>query len=163
MARRDLRGTLALAICTVAFALSAPLGAQSALQAPSVPSVPRPVLSAAVAAPQPDPNDRLDRLTSRVDQLESRVDKTTGGVLAFLFGAFCALWAQNTKRSPWAWFLLGALFNVFTVLVRLVKNAQDQHPEVKSSKGALVLLVVLFVAVLTFVYARCRLMSRLSA
>ena len=47
-----------------------------------------------------------------------------GGVL-FLFGAFCALWAQNTRRNPWAWFFLGLFFSVVTVIVLLVKNSDD--------------------------------------
>ena len=53
----------------------------------------------------------------------------SGGVL-FLFGAFCALWAQNTRRNPWLWFFMGLFFNVITVIVLLVKNA-DANFEVK--------------------------------
>lgn len=46
-----------------------------------------------------------------------------GGV-GFLFGAFCALWAQNTHRNPWLWFFVGLFFNVIAVLVLLYKNSQ---------------------------------------
>jgi hypothetical protein len=49
----------------------------------------------------------------------------SAGVL-FLFGAFCALWAQNTNRSAWLWFFLGLLFSVLAVLVLLAKNAEDR-------------------------------------
>ncbi len=42
-----------------------------------------------------------------------------------LFGAFCALWAQNTGRRPLLWFFLGVFFSVITVLVLLYKNSQD--------------------------------------
>ena len=69
-------------------------------------------------------------LQSRVERLEREVENLTDegvrtGALAFLFGAFCALWAQNTDRNPWLWFVLGAVFSVVTVVFLLVKNAAD--------------------------------------
>lgn len=69
-------------------------------------------------------------LQSRVERLEREVDDLTGkrartGAIAFLFGAFCALWAQNTGRSAWLWFVLGVFFSVITVIFLLVKNADD--------------------------------------
>ena len=48
-----------------------------------------------------------------------------GTPVLFLFGAFCALWAQNTGRNPWLWFFLGLLFSVVTVFFLLTKNAND--------------------------------------
>ena len=48
------------------------------------------------------------------------------GGISFLFGAFCALWAQNTRRDPWLWFFLGLFFSVITVIALLVKNADDR-------------------------------------
>ena len=51
--------------------------------------------------------------------------ETDDGVALFLCGAFCALWAQNTRRHPWLWFFMGLFFNVITVIVLLVKNADD--------------------------------------
>jgi hypothetical protein len=68
---------------------------------------------------------QLDALSAHVNRLESRMDKSAGAAVAFLFGGFCALWAQNTKRNPWAWFFLGGFFNVIAVLVLLAKNADD--------------------------------------
>ena len=68
---------------------------------------------------------QLDALSAQVSRLESRMDKSAGAAVAFLFGGFCALWAQNTKRNPWAWFFLGGFFNVIAVLVLLAKNADD--------------------------------------
>ena len=66
-------------------------------------------LLAAVASAQPA-NDQSDQqLDERVEQLETQVNRlrndvrdnvSTGGV-AVLFGAFCALWVQNTGRNPW--------------------------------------------------------------
>jgi hypothetical protein len=43
----------------------------------------------------------------------------------FLFGAFSALWAQNSGREPAGWFFLGMVFSLITVLVILVKNRAD--------------------------------------
>ncbi len=69
-------------------------------------------------------------LQSRVDRLERKVDDLTHekahtGAVVFLFGAFCALWAQNTGRNPWLWFVLGIFFSVVAVLFLLRKNADD--------------------------------------
>jgi hypothetical protein len=70
--------------------------------------------------------DPIVDLQAKVSRLESQSDeaRNTGGVL-FLFGAFCALWAQNTGRNPWLWFFLGFAFSVITVFFLLTKNADD--------------------------------------
>lgn len=70
----------------------------------------------------------------RIADLERRIDGLPGpvqqhgsnGASAFLFGAFCALWAQNTNRNPWLWFFLGLFFSVITVIVLLIKNSGDR-------------------------------------
>src|SRR5689334_6388415 len=85
------------------------------------------------ASAQDDMNRRLVELTNRVTQLEARPQTTTidhekeqAGLVLFLFGAFCALWAQNTNRNAWLWFFLGLLFNFITVLFLLSKNSEDR-------------------------------------
>lgn len=45
------------------------------------------------------------------------------GALVLLFGAFCALWAQNTGRNAWLWFFLGMIFHVIAVAMLLYKNS----------------------------------------
>jgi hypothetical protein len=40
----------------------------------------------------------------------------------FLFGIFCAYWAQTTGRNPWLWFFLGFFFAPITGLVLLNEN-----------------------------------------
>ncbi len=76
--------------------------------------------------------EQVAALEKRVHQLESRPtiiprpQESAGGGVVFLYGVFCALWAQNTGRSAWLWFFLGLLFNVITVIVLLVKNADDR-------------------------------------
>jgi len=70
-------------------------------------------------------DERIDVLSSRSKlnpALPVNSDVSTGGV-ATLFGAFCALWAQNTKRNALLWFFCGAIFNVIAVLVLLYKNS----------------------------------------
>jgi Flp pilus assembly protein TadB len=71
--------------------------------------------------------NRVEALENRVSQLQSAVEHKAGiGAFVFLCGIFCALWAQNTGRSVWLWFFLGLLFSVITVIVLLVKNADDR-------------------------------------
>ena len=88
----------------------------------------------------------VDQLERRVQQLESDVERLISesrsieqtqrrllqdsrdvGIVVVLFGAFCALWAQNTGRNPWLWFFLGLFFNAITVFVLLWKNADDHR------------------------------------
>ncbi len=74
----------------------------------------------------------IDSLNDRLDDLESDVaDNASKGLIFFLFGVFCALWAQNTGRDPWLWFFMGLFFNVITVLVLLSKNAEDRKVAAK--------------------------------
>jgi len=85
-------------------------------------------------------------LTARVARLESRATTSAGAAVTFLFGAFCALWAQNTKRNPWQWFFVGMFFNVIAVLVLLAKNADDLRGEAGAAAAAsrtVILAVVL--------------------
>jgi hypothetical protein len=83
-------------------------------------------LSAQVDARLQHAEGRVSILESRVSQLESEArNASVAGAVVFLFGTFCALWAQNTGRSAWLWFFLGLFFSVFAVLVLLAKNAAD--------------------------------------
>jgi hypothetical protein len=110
------------------------------------------VLIAQSATAQEDLQKRMDEVKRRVEQLEAKqrapvteVHRESGGAVLLLFGAFCALWAQNTNRDPWAWFFLGLIFNVITVLVLLSKNADDRRqargePPASGSSVALAIL-----------------------
>ncbi len=71
--------------------------------------------------------NEVETLRSDLEDLKSDLrDKGEKGFVLFLFGGFCALWAQNTRRNPWLWFFLGALFNIITVIVLLNKNSNDK-------------------------------------
>ena len=74
-----------------------------------------------VTAQEPKPiEERVSYLESRVGWLDYKVRSfASEGMVLFLFGAFCALWAQHTQRSPWLWFFLGLFFSVITVIVLL--------------------------------------------
>ena len=70
---------------------------------------------------------RVQRLEDRVTHLEREVKDAAGvGLVLFLFGTFCALWAQNTRRSAWLWFFFGLLTGPIAVLFLLAKNSHDE-------------------------------------
>ncbi len=73
---------------------------------------------------------RVAQLEGRVSTLEEKIRSVgDAGLVLFLFGAFCALWAQNSGRSGWLWFFLGLFFSVITVLVLLNKNSIDRDED----------------------------------
>ena len=83
------------------------------------------VLVSGTAFAQSEPQ-RVSQLENRVSTLEQKIRQVGDqGLVLFLFGAFCALWAQNSGRSAWLWFFLGLFFSVITVLVLLWKNSDD--------------------------------------
>ena len=53
----------------------------------------------------------------------------TVGMVFFLFGIFCAYWAQTTNRSPWLWFFLGLFFAPITGVVLLWENRKHRPKE----------------------------------
>lgn len=76
----------------------------------------------------------VEMLRSEINDLKSEIrDSVDWGIVLFLFGVFCALWAQNTGRNPWLWFFLGAFFNIITVIVLLNKNSKDRKTSALSS------------------------------
>lgn len=84
------------------------------------------MLLAGSALAQSPTQSQLDLLESRVTTIESAIDNlASAGLVIFLFGAFCALWAQDSGRNAWLWFFLGVFFNFITVLVLLSKNSSD--------------------------------------
>ncbi len=76
--------------------------------------------------------NEIAQINSRLNNLHQHTRNAGTGGAVFLFGAFCALWAQNTGRSAWLWFFLGLFFNVIAVIVLLVKNSDDRAAERKT-------------------------------
>ena len=71
---------------------------------------------------------QIARMESQIDRMEPEVDEAAPvGLVMYLFGMFCALWAQNTGRNAWLWFFLGILGSVITVMFLLTKNARDRQ------------------------------------
>jgi formate hydrogenlyase subunit 3/multisubunit Na+/H+ antiporter MnhD subunit len=54
-------------------------------------------------------------------------DFATVGFVTFLFGIFCAYWAQETSRSAWLWFFLGLFLGPIAGIVLLGKNNEDRQ------------------------------------
>jgi hypothetical protein len=50
-------------------------------------------------------------------------------LVQFLFGIFCAYWAQTTNRSAWLWFFLGWFFAPITGIVLMYKNTRQTLTE----------------------------------
>jgi hypothetical protein len=89
------------------------------------------VVKAQSPQPVPVPSPHEVQLDHRLSELErkvksSRADAAGAGGVSFLFGAFCALWAQNSGRSAWLWFFLGLFFSIITVIFVLIKNGDDR-------------------------------------
>ena len=70
--------------------------------------------------------NRLNNLESRINDTENKLNSLQSsaslGAVSFLFGAFCALWAQNNRRNALGWFFAGLIFSVFAVLFVLYLN-----------------------------------------
>ncbi len=54
-------------------------------------------------------------------------DYASTGLVFYLFGLFCAYWAQTTGRGAWRWFFLGWFFAPITGIVLVSKNAADRR------------------------------------
>ena len=57
----------------------------------------------------------------------SDIRSADAGGAFFLFGIFCAYWAQTTGRTAWVRLFLGPFFAPITGLVLLYKNSQDRR------------------------------------
>ena len=72
---------------------------------------------------------KIESLENRLNTTSSNLEKDTTRyapmfMVLFLYGAFCANWAQNTRRNPWTWFFLGLFFSVFTLLALLAFDSK---------------------------------------
>lgn len=81
-------------------------------------------------------DSRINGMENRINELESKQSiqenkfnemhqGTAYGSIAVLFGCFCALWAQNTRRNATAWFFLGLIFTFFAAFAVVWKNYAD--------------------------------------
>ena len=78
-------------------------------------------------ASQQEVNSLREQVNASQQEASSLPEGISVSSVAFLFGSFCALWAQNTKRNPWFWFFAGLIFTVIATLVLLYKNSEDRQ------------------------------------
>ena len=123
-------------IALVSMILMAPARAVLAREVPPVP-------------PVPPRSEQRHTLEQRLSALEQRLDAPEqrpaagGGSFDFIegylpgafvllgIGSFCGLWARNSGRDFWLWFVGGILFNVFALISVAVYNAQDEDKKAK--------------------------------
>ena len=79
-------------------------------------------------------NSEIQSLKNQVDSNRLNLTQNAGnyapmGLVLFLFGGFCALWAQNTGRNPWTWFFVGVILSVLAVIQILINNSREQSEE----------------------------------
>lgn len=63
------------------------------------------------------------------DQGVTTSQATGAGLVAFLYGTVCALWALQTKRSPIAWFIVGVIFTVLAAMAMLFQAGRDRKTQ----------------------------------
>ena len=77
---------------------------------------------------------RVPRPAGAMWKKENKLDGkyASVGFVTFLFGIFCAYWAQTTNRNAWAWFFFGLFLAPVAGVVLLSKNSKDR----RTSKAA---------------------------
>lgn len=82
--------------------------------------------------------EQLDRQNTEIQNLRNKLNTETTGLKAdaasytpiamvlFLFGGFCAVWAQNTGRNTWFWFFSGIVFSVLAVMSIIFINSNNR-------------------------------------
>lgn len=78
------------------------------------------------------------QIIHRATDVENRTRKMVNAVLLmFLFGAFCVIWAQNTGRNVYLWFLAGFVFTVFAILAILWLNPRQRNRKKRYNRRGL--------------------------
>jgi hypothetical protein len=85
-------------------------------------------------------DDRLQKIEQRLNVLEQRngaasspfdsIKSYIPGAFAIMgIGLFCGLWARNSGRDFWLWFVAGLVFNLFTLVA--VADVHEKDKKVK--------------------------------
>jgi hypothetical protein len=93
-------------------------------------------------------DDRLKKIEERLNALEERTAAAHGPFdfiktsipLAFPLlgiGLFCGLWARNSGRDFWLWFVAGVVFSLFALIAVGSAHDEDQKAKKKAFKEAL--------------------------
>ncbi|MEI6560874.1 MAG: hypothetical protein WCO68_02195 [Verrucomicrobiota bacterium] len=77
----------------------------------------------------------IEHISTATSQRNRNVAMVLG--VLFLFGAFCALWAQNTARNSFHWFWIGFLLNLGAVLLILWMNPRKRKKRVRKYRAVM--------------------------
>jgi hypothetical protein len=104
------------------------------------------VVFMAQARPGVAQDERLQKIEQRLNAVEERVANANSSIgfikaipaaLAVLgLGLFCGLWARNSGRDFWLWFVAGLVFNVFALIAVLDAHERDKKATRDSAKLA---------------------------
>ena len=54
------------------------------------------------------------------------------GMFSFLFGIFCAYWAQETNRNAWGWFFFGLILPPFAGIILCILNSDEKKQKISN-------------------------------
>ena len=104
------------------------------------------VVFLAEARPVVAQDEHLQKIEQRLNAVEERVANANSsfGFIAFIpaalavlgLGLFCGLWARNSGRDFWLWFVAGLVFNVFTLIAIFDAHERDKKATRDSAKLA---------------------------
>ncbi len=92
-------------------------------------------------------DDRIQKIEQRLNALEQRVAAANNsfdfikvylpGAFAIVgIGLFCGLWARNSGRDFWLWFVAGLVFSLFALIAVLDAHEKDQKAKRNAAKQA---------------------------
>jgi hypothetical protein len=92
-------------------------------------------------------DDRLKKIEARLSALEERTASANGSfenvktympaAVAILgIALFCGLWARNSGRDFWLWFVAGLVFNLLVLIAIAVTHDEDQKAKKEAAKKA---------------------------
>jgi len=105
------------------------------------------VVFMAQARPVLSQDGRLKKIEERLNALEQRGatannsdDSIKGYVLAAFpilgIGLLCGLWARNSGRDFWLWFVAGLVFTLFALIAVLDAHEKDKKAKQDAAKKA---------------------------
>jgi len=92
-------------------------------------------------------DDRLKKIEARLNALEERNASANGSfdfvktympaAVALLgIALFCGLWARNSGRDFWLWFVAGLVFNFLALIAVAITHDEDQKAKKEAAKKA---------------------------
>jgi hypothetical protein len=92
-------------------------------------------------------DDRIQKIEQRLNALEQRVVDANNSfdfIKVYLpaafpivgIGLFCGLWARNSGRDFWLWFVAGLVFSLFALIAVLDAHEKDKKAQRDTAKEA---------------------------